>query len=143
MADFFRGLWGRAPRTADRRRACRYPAGDSPVYLGWWRDDEFRTTLAILVDVSGQGASVLSSEGPSTNLAWLCPCQTPPAEWVEARAVAVECERSRIPFRRPSYKVRLEFAGPCSFELFKSSTGTRYSARKGASNDDALWGRRR
>ncbi|MDR3638304.1 MAG: hypothetical protein P4L84_31160 [Isosphaeraceae bacterium] len=142
MLRAIRRLWSRAPLAADRRRACRYPIADSPVYLGWWAGEEFRTTTAMLIDLSVQGASVLAKDAPGVGPVWLCPCHSAPSDWAEGTAVAVEREGTPTPFRRRWSTVRLEFAAPCSYELFKSGTGTGYLTKKHTTTDGASWGGR-
>jgi hypothetical protein len=137
MIRAIRRLWGRANLDHDRRRACRYPIADAPVFLGWWQAEQFRTTTAMLMDLSMQGASVRAQEAPGAGPVWLCPCHAAPSQWAEARVVAVERGGGSL-FRR-GVKVRLEFVGPCSYELFKSGTGTRYTAQPESSADDAAW----
>jgi hypothetical protein len=143
MIRAIRSLWTRAPLAHDRRRACRYPIADAPVFVGWWEGEEFRSSTALLIDLSMQGASVLSKEAPGVGPVWLCPCHAAPTNWAEARAVAVERAGAATPFRKRWSRVRLEFAAPCSYELFKSGTGTRYVVRPGTSSDDTAWGGRR
>lgn len=143
MIRTIRRFWGRAHLSHDRRRACRYPIADAPVFLGWWDGEEFKTTTALLLDLSMGGASVLAREATGVGLVWLCPYHSAPSNWAEATAVAVERQRSSNPFRRRWFTVRLEFAGPCSYELFKSGTGTGHRPGRPTSAEDIEWGGRR
>jgi hypothetical protein len=142
MFSAIRRLCSQAEQKYERRRACRYPIAEAPVYLGWWEGAEFRTTTAKLVDLSVQGASVLAGESPGVGPVWLCPCQSAPSSWAEGRAVAVEPETAPGAFRRCASKVRVEFVGPCSYDLFKSGTGTTYVVKPEDAPEDAVWGRR-
>jgi hypothetical protein len=143
MLRTLRRLWDRAPHPEDRRRACRYPIDDSPVFLGWWEGDRFRSTTALLIDLSMHGASVVAQEAPKDGPVWLCPCHSSPSAWAEGTTVAVGRDKKRSLFRKRWHRLRLEFSGPCSYELFKSGTGTGHVFHREATPEDVKWGSRR
>lgn len=101
------------PGYVDNRCSSRYEAVKSAVYLGWWEDSEFRTTLAVLRNLSQGGALVSVGLSPPDNVGlYLCLAESPPSDWVE---VTIVDKNRRI---EGVHEVRLMFPEACPYEIF-------------------------
>ncbi len=104
----------RASNVDDRRFICRYTAVETRAWLGWWDEQEFRSTNAQLVDISLRGSMMTVEQlPPSDQTVWFCPPGTTPVEWIEARLI--EAKRRLFGPR----VVRIAFLKPFSYDTFK------------------------
>ena len=99
----------------ESRQSYRYDAVQSPTFLGWWDEPEFRTFAAELRNVSYGGALLVTPLAPpaSTDL-WLCMSSpsSVAADWAEVSVVSVTDEPDGL------YHVRLRFNESCPYEMF-------------------------
>jgi hypothetical protein len=119
MSTFF-GFFDRPISPRDRRQSCRYQGSENRIFLGWWEGPEFRTTTAVMKDVSVGGALILvDTPTPQDKLVWISLYKVPPTEWIEASVV----EASRLArgglFRRGLSELRVKFLEPCRYDYFK------------------------
>lgn len=99
----------------DRRNICRYTVVQTKAWLGWWEDQEFRSTSAHLVDLSLRGCMMTVDRLPPPDQpVWFCPPGTTPTDWIEAKLI--EAKRRLFGPRI----VRLSFPKPFPYETFKS-----------------------
>jgi hypothetical protein len=104
----------RATNADDRRSICRYSAVETRAWLGWWDDQDFRSTDARVVDISLRGCMMTVERlPPQDQPVWFCPPGTTPTEWIEARLV-----ESKRRFLGPRV-VRIEFLKPFAYDTFK------------------------
>jgi hypothetical protein len=109
-------LWERQP-AAERRRAPRYEAVESQVWLGWWRGEAgFLASSAVIINLSRGGAFIfLDDEPPADQPVWICLGMPDPVGFVEARVVAVKKSR------QGQCAARLEFREPCPYSFFEAA----------------------
>jgi hypothetical protein len=105
------------PRKAgERRQAERYRPVDDRVWLGWGQAEAFKTSPALLLDVSLRGALVVADEVPKEGTpAWICLQSGTESEWVKGRVLGV------MRTWRGPHKVRLVFEGSCPYSFFKAA----------------------
>ena len=104
----------RASDVDDRRSICRYTAVETRAWLGWWEEQEFRSTDARIVDISLRGCMMTVDRlPPKDQPVWFCPPGTSPVEWIEARLI--ESKRRLFGPR----VVRIEFHKPFAYDVFK------------------------
>ncbi len=97
----------------DNRCSSRYDAVKSAVYLGWWEEPEFRTTVAVLRNLSQGGALVHVGLAPPERAGfYLCLAGSPPSDWTEVTIV----DRNRL--FEGVHEVRLRFSDSCPYEIF-------------------------
>jgi hypothetical protein len=101
------------PGYVDNRCSSRYEAVKSAVYLGWWEEPEFRTTVAVLRNLSQGGALVnVGLMPPETATFYLCLAGAPPSDWAEVTIV----DKHRL--IEGLHEVRLMFSVSCPYEIF-------------------------
>ena len=104
------------PGYVDNRCSSRYPAVKSAVYLGWWEEPEFRTTLAVLRNLSQGGALVnVGLSPPESASFYLCLAGSPPSDWAEVTIV----DKNRL--IEGGHEVRLMFSDACPYEIFQEA----------------------
>lgn len=105
------------PRIARERRAsCRYPADERRALLGWWDGPTYRTTTALLLDISLGGAALSVDELPAVeSVVWTCLQDPEPTTWGEAVVVG------RKSTRRGPHLIRLTFQVGCPYDLFRAA----------------------
>ncbi len=100
----------------DRRGALRYSTICHRLLLGWWEGDEYRTTDALLKDLSLTGASLLAETLPPLETAvWICLQESPQFGWIEMTVVDAEV------VRRGMHVLRVTFPASCPFDFFKAA----------------------
>ncbi len=110
-------------RDQERRRACRYPANDHPISLGWWQKGQFQSADGVLIDMSLIGAAVLSPNIPIGPRVLVASKDGRMNQWLEATLIRVDRHHGR-PRSQESWRLlRVEFVDPCPYELFKAGTG--------------------
>lgn len=101
---------------AERRSESRYPASMDGAWIGWWVDEEFRQTRAMIVDISQNGMSLVTIESPVHQGEVFISIEIPsPSEWMEARLI------ERISTEHGTHQIRLLFIQPIPYDLFKAA----------------------
>jgi len=101
---------------ADSRCSSRYPAVRTAVYLGWWEEPEFRTSLAELRNLSHGGALLRVAGRPPAGLGlWLCLAGAPPGDWVEVDVVDHSVAAGGV------NEVRVKFTEACPYDMFNAA----------------------
>ena len=97
----------------DNRCSSRYEPIKNSIYLGWWEEPEFRSSLAVLRNLSHGGALVhLNHKPPEGASLWLCLAGSPPSDWVEVSVI----DEARLV--EGLHEVHLKFPDSCPYELF-------------------------
>ena len=100
----------------DNRCSSRYEPVKNSVYLGWWEEPEFRSSPAILRNLSHGGALVhLTQTPPPETGLWLCLAGSPPNEWVEVLVI------DQAMLVEGLHEVHLKFPDSCPYELFNGA----------------------
>lgn len=122
----------RVPHDHSRRRSTRYQPVDDRLWLGWTQGDQFRTSLALLLDVSLTGALLVADEVPKESTpAWICLQSAGQTDWVKGRVLGV------IRTWLGPHKVRLVFEGTCPYAFFKAAVyGPDAEIPRGPGDDD-------
>lgn len=107
----------------DRRRALRYPAAMDQAEVGWCEDKQFRTAAARLKDISSGGAALIldGQEVASTSL-WMRLGGENPTQWISANLAGAQTSEDGVQL------VRLAFAEPCPYDVFKTAVWGTSSA---------------
>jgi hypothetical protein len=93
------------------------------AYLGWREETETHLCPARLLNISSGGVLIFTEESPEHGqTAWICLENPTVTEWIEVNVVSVVKVPGRLWSRKASCLVRLGFAGPCPYTLFKSAT---------------------
>jgi hypothetical protein len=101
---------------SERRNAPRYPARDALGVLGWWEGAHYQTARCLMLDLSQNGARVVSDEAPADpdTPIWLCLAGDQPSDWIAARAVEIRATPGQ------AYVVRMAFHEPCPYDVYKN-----------------------
>ena len=100
----------------DNRCSSRYEPLKNSVYLGWWDEPEFRSSPAVLRNLSHGGALVhLGHKPPPGADLWLCLVGSPPSAWVEVSVI------DEATLFEGVHEVHLKFPDCCPYELFNGA----------------------
>ena len=100
----------------ERRSEARYPATMDGAWIGWWVDEEFRQTRAMIVNLSQNGMSLVTIEPPDHQGDVFISIEIPsPSEWLEARLI------ERVPTEAGTHQISLLFLRPIPYDLFKAA----------------------
>jgi hypothetical protein len=114
---------GRLNSAGERRGSQRYPAPAPAAVLGWHEGPGFRTSAAVLVDVSMGGAAARTeAPPPHPSTVWVRLHGAAPTDWVEATTVSVRLVLWLLVLRRKVYLVRLRFTSPCPYAFFRGAS---------------------
>lgn len=108
--------------SGEQRQACRYEASDFEAQIGWWEGEEFRSHPARLVNVSHNGALIVTeARPPQGTTVGLCLEEPEPTDWVEARLIE-SCG---------GHQLRLAFLESCPYEFFKAAIAISRKGKRG------------
>jgi hypothetical protein len=104
------------PSPDERRKSARYVPVLDRGHLGWWAGEDFQTAPAQVLNLSLGGAALLICGPPFQGRSvWVSIAGLEWAGWVAAQVVGT------APPEGKGQVVRLAFAEPLSYELFKTA----------------------
>jgi hypothetical protein len=113
-------FWQKASRKgsatgAEQRHSIRHRSG-IPSILGWQEEGVFRSTSAVLLDVSQGGAAIFVDEAtPSGGTAHLRLTEGSMTDWVDVEI------RSARRLKNAQAVVHLRFADGCAYSFFRAA----------------------
>ncbi len=104
----------------ERRGFPRFEPLENRVWLGWWRDEEFLTYGAQLIDLSRSGAAIACLDAPPEGeYAWFCVA----GEQTSGGARVIVVGRNPLNTNPAAFRVRVSFCSVCPEDLYQIALG--------------------